>query len=247
MQNTDGSNNPIKSVFDKLGETLEHERLALRKMNVDSLLRTNKAEKFGFIVLAASPLVWLTMLRGSSDAFQTLQGLILLLINMLIISVILTGKLVVAWRMRKRSVTQSINDTYKRAVGNWLAGKEIADMADIDTLNQVVILLKSEVDEFQTRGNLIINVLKSINPFLIALGVLFGIFGIAVGRGSLVVIIAVMVAATANILALFTELALQPEIIRCKQCLSIVEQAKALKESKTDKQTAIKSSEQFTQ
>jgi hypothetical protein len=246
MHKTNGSSDLIKTVFDKLGETLDFEKKALRKMNVDSLLRTNKAEKAGLIVLAASSIIWVVVLRVSSDALYTLQGLILLLTNMVIIVIVLAHKLVVAWRMRRRSVKQSIDDTYKRAIGNWVAGKDIADIADSDTLNQVELLLKSEVDEFQARGNLIINVLKNINPLLIALGVLFGLFGLTTGRGAVLAIVVVMVATTANILALFTEVGLQPEIIRCKQCLSIIGQAKALKESKAEKQAAIKSSELST-
>jgi hypothetical protein len=102
------------------------------------------------------------------------------------------------------------------------------------------------MEEFQARGKLITNTLKNINPFLISVGVLLGIFGIATGRGSVLAIVAVMFATTANLLALFTELGLQPEIIRCKQCLSIVVQAKALKESKIGKEPAVKLSESST-
>jgi hypothetical protein len=235
MQKMDGSNDPIKTVFDKLGETLDFEKKALRKMNVDSLLRMSNTEKAGLIVLAVSFFVWLAVLLVWQDAFHLLRVQILFLTNTIIMAMVLGHKVVLSWRMRKRSVKESIGDTYKRARGNWVAGKAIADIADSDTLNQVELLLKSEVEEFQARGNLITNTLKNINPFFIALGVLFGIFGISTGRGSVLAIVVALVGTTANLLGLFTELGLQPEIVRCKQCLSIIGQAKALKERKTER------------
>ena len=232
MQNTGGSNDPIKTVFDKLGETLDYEKKALRKMNVESLLRANRTEKAGLIVLAVSFFVWLGVFLVWGNALQSLRVQILFLTNTVILAMVVGHKVLVTWRMRRRSVKESIEDTYKRIRGNLLAGKAIADIADGDTLNQVELLLKSEVEEFQARAMLIINTLKNINPFLIALGVLFGIFGISTGRGSVLAIVVAMVGTTANLLGLFTELGLQPEIVRCKQCLSIVGQAKAFKESK---------------
>lgn len=236
MQKTDGSNDVIKVVFDKLGETLEFERKALRKMNVDSLLRMDRTEKVGLIVLAVSFFVWLAVLLVWQDALRSPRVQILFLTNLVIMAMVLGHKVVVAWRMRKRSVRESIDDIYKRARGNWLAGKALADITDSATLSQVEILLKSEMEEFQARGTLIINTLKNINPFLIALGVLLGIFGESTGRGSVLAIVVALVGTTANLLGLFTEMGLQPEIIRCKQCLSILGQARAIKESKAENQ-----------
>lgn len=243
MQNAGRSKTSIKIVFDKLGETLEYEKTALKKMNVDSLLGMSKAEKIGLIVLAASFLVWFVVLLMLPTILQQLEAQILLLTNMVLVLIVMAHKLIVAWRMRRTSVRQSVDDIYKRSIGNWVAGKELADITDVDTLSKVELLLKSEMDEFQARGNLIINTLKNMNPFLLSLAVLFGIFGISTGRGSVLAIVIAMVGTTANLVGLFTEVGLQPEIIRCKQCLSIIAQAKAAKESNVVKQGGAGSSE----
>jgi hypothetical protein len=70
MQNVGGSNNPIEIVFDKLGEILDYEKKALRKMNVDSLLGMDNKEKIGLIILAASFLVWFVVLLVSPTVLR---------------------------------------------------------------------------------------------------------------------------------------------------------------------------------
>lgn len=235
MQNTNRTDNPIKEVFDKLGETLDYEKKALRKMNMDSLLRTNKSEKAGLIVLIASFIIWVVVLLSVRDVLQTLRGQILLLTNMLLICIVMTYKFYIMWKMRRTSIKQSINDTYKRAIGNRVAGKDIIKIKGVngETLNQVELLFKSDVEEIQARGELFTDALKNVNPFLISLGVLFGIFGIATGRGSVLAIAIALAGTTANLFGLIIKLGLQPEIIRSKQCLAIIEQAKELEKIKT--------------
>src|ERR1051325_8142837 len=104
MQNTGGSNDPIKTVFDKLGETLDYEKKALRKMNVESLLRANRTEKAGLIVLAVSFFVWLGVFLVWGNALQSLRVQILFLTNTVILAMVVGHKVLVTWRMRRRSV-----------------------------------------------------------------------------------------------------------------------------------------------
>jgi hypothetical protein len=226
MQNQNENDEQIKAVFDKLGETLDHEKKALKKMNVAGL-RISKIEKLGLIALATVSLsVWIGWYQ---NRIQTLWALAMVLFILTLTGIVLVYKLIIPiWHAIKTPVRQRINEIGKRTIGNWIAGKELAKIADINILKHVELLLKSELEEFQARMDFMLNFLKSINPLLIAVGVLLGIFGISL-KGSGAAIILIMIGASANIIGFITGIGLRPEIIRCIQCLSIVTQAQELK------------------
>jgi flagellar motor component MotA len=236
MQKGTESDKQIKDVFDKLGETLEYEKKALRKMNVGGL-KLGKWERLGLIVITVVSLsVWIGWYQ---NRIQELWALLVVVFDLTLIGIAMVYNLCIPiWHAVKTPVRQRVNEIGKRTVGNWIAGKELAKIADMNILNQVELLLKSELEEFQARMDFMLNFLKSINPFLIAVGVLLGIFGVSL-KSSGTAGILMLIGAGANIIGFISGIGLRPEIIRCIQCLSIIKQAKALKENEAGKQPTV--------
>jgi hypothetical protein len=243
MQNTAENETQIKAVFDRLGKALEEEKKALKKKHKKHKKSKPKSGKFVKVIYAALIISFFVGVAWYSTWVETPWGLVLVLVYVVLLSVLVAYRLFLPdWRTLIMPVRQRIREIGERTIGNWTEGGKLAKNTDETTLNEVELLLKSELDEFKAKMDFAIDLLKSVNPSLIALGVILGIFDISLGR-SFVTVILLMVGAVANLLVFTTWIGLRPEVIRCIKCLSIVAQAKELKKIVAAKGQA-KSSEQ---
>ena len=230
MQNTNETQTDetqIKTVFDRLGKALEKEKKALKEKHKKS---RPKLGKFGKVLYAALIIsLFVGVAWYSTWISRPSWGLAFVLVDIVLLSVLIAYRLFLPdWRTLIVPIRRRIKEIGERAIGSRAEGGELAKDTDETTLNQVELLLKHELDEFKARMDFAIDLLKSVNPALIAVAVILKLFDVSLER-SFVTVILIMAGALANLLVFTTWLGLRPEVIRCIQCLAIVAHAKEIK------------------